>query len=45
MIDNNGKYVFYVKWKHYGVEDSTWVKEANFNTKDIISEYKKDKNI
>jgi hypothetical protein len=35
----NKKYIFYVKWKNYGDIDNSWVKEQDFNQKDIIMEY------
>lgn len=44
MVDNNGKYLFYVKWLGYSDEDNTWVKHSEFNTKNIINEYMKDRN-
>ena len=45
MIDDKGKFIFYVKWVDYDDDNNTWIKENNFNTKDIITEYKTLKNL
>lgn len=38
-LDNNREY--FVKWKKYGKEHNSWVKECDFLEKDIIKEYLK----
>lgn len=41
----NKQYLFHVKWKNYDDNENTWVKEKDFEQKDIIYEYFKEKNI
>ncbi|PHZ07156.1 uncharacterized protein RHIMIDRAFT_296154 [Rhizopus microsporus ATCC 52813] len=45
MVDDNNKFIFYVKWYGYDDSENSWVKQNDFNTKDIINQYLKDKNI
>ena len=45
MVDNNNKLIFYVKWLGYSDDENTWVKQSDFNTKDIINDYMKEKNL
>ena len=35
----NHKYEFLVKWKDYDSKHNSWVKETDFNEKDIIKDY------
>ena len=45
MVDNNNKLIFYVKWLGYSNDENSWVKQSDFNTKDIINNYMKEKNL
>ena len=45
IIYDKGKFSFYVKCTGYDNDDNSWIKENNFDTKDIINEYKKLKNL
>ncbi|KAI9243211.1 hypothetical protein BDA99DRAFT_449277 [Phascolomyces articulosus] len=38
-ITDGHKYTFLVKWKGYENKDNSWVKEDDFNEKDIIKDY------
>jgi hypothetical protein len=33
------KYEYFVKWRNYGKEHNSWIKECDFNEKDILDEY------
>jgi hypothetical protein len=39
------RYIFYIKWKNYDESENSWVKEKDFNQKDLILEYFNEKNI
>lgn len=45
MVDDNNNFIFYVKWYGYNESENSWVKQNDFNTKDIINQYLKDRNI
>ena len=45
MVDNNNKLIFYVKWLGYSDDENSWVKQNDFNTKDIVNDYIKEKNL